>query len=82
MAEDAPVPGLLGRGDTAAAPHHGQAEAIGCGTRTCTVVGSHTCCTAWQSCQICIVFSFFLYFNKHDLLLTGLGRKSSWPSFV
>nr|XP_021140111.1 synaptotagmin-like protein 4 isoform X3 [Columba livia] len=34
VAEDAPVPRLLGRGDAPAALHHGQDEAIGCGTGT------------------------------------------------
>lgn len=52
MAEDVPVPGLVGRGDAPAPLHHGQAEAVGTGTREC----SH--CMAQQSCQTWVVLFY------------------------
>lgn len=63
VAEDVPVSGLLGRGDTPAPLHHGQAEAVGCGTGTGTTVRSHTCCTAWQGCQMWVVFFSYTLIN-------------------
>lgn len=63
MAEDVPVPGLLGRGDAPAPPHHGQDEALGCATRTGTAVGSHTGSTACQGCQTGVGFFSYTLIN-------------------
>lgn len=70
MAEDVPVPRLLGRGDTPAPLHHGQAEALGCGTRTGTAVRSHTPCTACKAAK----YAFFFFFS----LINMNSSKQAW----
>lgn len=72
MAEDVPVPGLLGGGDAPAPLQHGQAEALGCGTRAGTAVGSRAYCAAWQGCQVRLGF-FFSY-----TLINMTFSKQAW----
>lgn len=73
MAEDAPVPRLMGRGDAPAPLHHGQAEAVGCGTGTGTQPRAGTTAQELHSQHglaglLKHGYFFCLYFNKHGLL--------------
>lgn len=69
MAEDAPVPGLMGGGDAPAPLHHGQAEAIGTGTwpRAGTAARELHSQHGPAGLPNMVIF-FCLYFNKHYLL--------------
>lgn len=70
VAEDVPVPGLLGRGDTAAPLHHGQAEAVGCGSGAWLRAGTATQkpCLLHSVAGLPVLGWLYSLINKHDLL--------------
>lgn len=81
MAEDVPVPRLVGGGDAPAPLHHGQAEAVGCGVGTRTWPRAGT--AAWPGraakCGWVSLFSYTLInmtFSKQAWAESRLGLAS------